>query len=261
MDIQGTTLLTVFMMKSQSKVENSNVEYVSGKVVNMLEDNAVADDIVEGMLRGSQEIMVEILKGNHMGETYVTTNYISPLYSTDAKVGTKLVLMLATKSTGEMNVTVYGYDRATILYISVGIFAVLLCIVGGRKGWMALISLGFSLVAIWKLMIPMMLYGVPVLAATILIVVLTVVLTFDLIDGINTKTISAALGTLAGVIVAGLFAAIIGEIAHVSGFQTNEAEELLLKATSHGMKIKNLFIAGILISALGAVMRTFYKMQ
>lgn len=238
----------------EKNVQHDNVEYVSGRVVQMLQDNTAKDETVEGMLRGSQEIIVEITSGKHKGEQYMTTNYLSALFNTDAQVGTKLVLMIATKSTGDLNVTVYGYNRANILYISIAVFALFLCIIGGRKGVMALLSLVFTLICVWKLMFPMMLYGVPVLFSAILVIVFTILLTFTLIDGVNTKTISAAIGTLAGVIIAGIFGIVVGELTHISGFQTNEAEELLLKATSHGMKIKNLFIAGILISALGAVM-------
>lgn len=238
----------------EKNIQHDNVEYVSGRVIQMLQDNTAKDENVEGILRGSQEIIVEITSGKHKGEQYMTTNYLSALFNTDAQVGTKLVLMIATKSTGDYNVTVYGYNRANILYISIAVFALFLCIIGGRKGVMALLSLVFTLICIWKLMFPMMLYGVPVLFSAILVIVFTILLTFTLIDGVNTKTISAAIGTLAGVIIAGIFGIVVGELTHISGFQTNEAEELLLKATSHGMRIKNLFIAGILISALGAVM-------
>lgn len=238
----------------KERTVKDEVTYVSGKVVQMLQDNTVVDETMEGALRGSQEIIVEITKGEHKGEQYMTTNYLSALYNTDAQVGTKLVLMMTQKSTGEMNVSVYGYDRANILYLSIAVFAVFLCLIGGRKGVMALFSLFFSLISIWKLMFPMMLYGVPVLVSAMIVVIFTILMTFILLDGINSKTISAALGTLAGVIIAGVFAVAVGNLTHISGFQTEEAEELLLKATAHGMKIKNLFTAGILISALGAVM-------
>lgn len=238
----------------KNRMKEDTVTYVSGKVVTMLQNNTQKDDSVEGVLRGSQEIVVEILSGAHKGEQYMTTNYLSALYNTDAVPGTKLVLMLAQKQDGTMTVTVYGYDRSGVLYACIGIFALFLCFIGGKKGWMALISLCFSILCIWKLMFPMMLYGVPVLLAAILVVIFTTLLTFVLLDGITTKTVSATLGTLLGVIIAGGFAIAVGQAAHISGFQTNEAEELLLKGTDYGMKIKNLFVAGILIWALGAVM-------
>jgi len=238
----------------KDRMRDDTVTYVTGKVVTMLQDNTQIDENVENMLRGSQEIVVEILSGSHKGEQYMTTNYLSALYNTDAKPGTRLVLMMAQKEDGNFNLTVYGYDRSRILYLCIGVFALFLCLIGGKKGCMALISLLFSLLCIWKLMFPMMLFGVPVLLAAMVVVIFTILLTFVLIDGINTKTVSAALGTFLGVVIAGAFAYVIGQNAHISGFQTNEAEELLLKGTDYGMKIKNLFVAGILISALGAVM-------
>ena len=119
---------------------------------------------------------------------------------------------------------------------------------------MALVSLLFTLFAIVWILFPLLEYGFPAIPATVLIVFYTTVFTFVLIDGINKKTISGALGTLAGVLIASIFAAFAGYVSHISGFQTNEAEELLLIGTDHGMKISGLFTAGILIASLGAVM-------
>ncbi len=55
---------------------------------------------------------------------------------------------------------------------------------------------------------------------------------------------------------AGILAYIVGKLAHISGLNMEEAESMLLVATDNGLKVRDLLVAGILISALGAVMDT-----
>ena len=129
-------------------------------------------------------------------------------------------------------------------------FAIALVFIGRGKGFMALISLLVTLVSVWGILFPLIEYGFPILLVTVLVVFYDTVFTFDLIDGINKKTFSAAVGTLLGVVIASLFAAISGAVSHISGFQTNEAEELLLIGTDHGMHIRGLFTAGIIVALL-----------
>ena len=54
--------------------------------------------------------------------------------------------------------------------------------------------------------------------------------------------------------VAGIFAALFGSISPLNGFNLPEAEELVLRASDRGLKISGLFVSGILIASLGAVM-------
>ena len=68
------------------------------------------------------------------------------------------------------------------------------------------------------------------------------------------KTLVAALGSFGGVVLAGLLAWGACKIVHISGMNMDEAESLLLTAVDNGLKIKGLYICGILIAAEGAVM-------
>ncbi len=233
--------------------DSSTSFFVRGKVVNLMQDNTQADDTTEGVLRGSQEVIVEITSGKFKGKQYQTTNYLSTLFNIDAQVGTRVIVRLDPKGEG-YSAFIYSYDRSMIILFMFIFFAAALLYIGRGKGATALISLLVTLCSIVGILFPLIEYGFPIILVTVLIVFYNIVFTFVMIDGINTKTVSAALGTLSGVLVASLFAVIAGYFSHISGFQTNEAEELLLIGTDHGMKIKGLFTAGILIAALGAVM-------
>ena len=236
--------------KSESSATS---HFARATVLQLIQDNTQKDENTEGILRGSQEVIVQISSGPFKGKKYQTTNYLSALFNINAQEGTRVIVRLDPQSDG-YSAFIYSYDRTGMLLVMFLAFALSLLLIGRSKGAMALVSLVFTLFAIVSILFPLLEYGFPAIPATILIVFYTTVFTFVLIDGINKKTISGALGTLAGVLIAGIFAAFAGFISHISGFQTNEAEELLLIGTDHGMKISGLFTAGILIASLGAVM-------
>ena len=80
------------------------------------------------------------------------------------------------------------------------------------------------------------------------------VLTFAVIGGWNKKTISAALGTIGGVVLAGIIASIVSYLAKLSGGGKEEAIMLSVAATNVTFNFRHLLFAEIIVSALGACM-------
>lgn len=89
---------------------------------------------------------------------------------------------------------------------------------------------------------------------TVVLVALTTAASLLFLNGFSRKTLCATLGCIGGVAVAGIFAALCGSISPLNGFNLPEAEELVLRASDRGLKISGLFVSGILIASLGAVM-------
>ncbi len=228
--------------------------YAKAEVLELMSENTTVDEEYEGVIRGSQEISIRITSGEHKGEIRELTNYMSALYNIDCQPGTKVIVRFDAREDGSYNVAIYNYDREVVLIGAIVIFMLLLCVIGGKKGFMSLVSLGYTLLMLFFVLIPALYYGAPMLPTTIGIIIMTNLICFGLIDGVNRKTISGFLGTSAGVLFAGLFAYVMGKAAHITGFQTTEAESLLLECYDFGLKITDIFTAGILISALGAVM-------
>ncbi|SET30793.1 YibE/F family protein [[Clostridium] polysaccharolyticum] len=239
-------------VKKDKGVQKST--YEKAVVVELASEKVTKDSQYEGVLKGSQNIAIKLLTGEHKGEIHHITNYLTALYQIDCQKGTKIVVRLDERENGLINVGVYNYDREGILLGAIGVFVLLLGVIGGKKGFMSLLSLAYTLLMLFFVLIPALYYGAPLLPATIGVIILTSIISFALIDGINQKTISGFLGTSAGVLFAGLFAYIMGKMTHISGFQTNEAESLMLECYDYGLQITNIFTAGILVSALGAVM-------
>lgn len=233
---------------------NTSVKYVNAKVIDILEDNSEIDNDESGIVRGSQNIKIEITEGEHKDETIEVVNYLSSLHNVYVKDQSEIIVRIDTRSNGSYEVSVYNYNRTSILYIFILVFFAALCLIGGKKGAKSLIGLIFTLMCVVFILLPLVLKGYSSLLVSIFIISITTIVCLVLIDGINKKTVSAIIGTISGVVVAGIFAIVVGKLIHVTGFNTEEAESLLLVASDGGLKIKGLLVSGILISSLGAVM-------
>lgn len=229
--------------------------FVSVRVTRVLEDDAAPDDWSEGRRLGTQLLEVELLQGEHKGERLTSPNYLSAYYNIDAKVGTRMIARLAEDEGGALYVASFvNYDRGAALAGFGLLFALALVLVGGKQGVKALFGLAFTLAALWFLLIPLLLRGASPIWVTVALVALTAGVSLAVLTGYTKKTLCALLGCVGGVTIAGGLAALVGVITPLNGFNMGEAEELVLRATDHGLTISGLLVCGVLIASLGAVM-------
>lgn len=228
---------------------NDNSSFEKAVVTEILEDNLQED----GTNAGSQKVILCINSGEYKGKTYEATSICGYLYGAQCKVGTKVIAQISSYE-DNLTVNVYSYDRGNAIYILIGIFLLSMWLIGGKKGINSIIALIFTFVVVIMLFIPLLYIGVtPFLAAVITTVMITVI-TMILIGGVSIKSLCAILGTTFGVIVAGLAAAIFGNVGNISGYNTEDIETMLYIGQNSNLKIGGLLFAGILIASLGAVM-------
>ena len=230
-------------------------QFAVARVDDVLADDARAEDWTEGLRVGSQQLTLEILTGPYKGSLLETTNYLTAYANVDCSLGTRVIVRLDVDDSGAPYViSIPNYDRGPVLAGMIAVFALLLVIIGGKKGIMALLGLAYTLAGVWFLLIPMVLRGAPPILSAVLIAALTAAASLLLLTGFTRKTLCAGLGCVCGVAAAGLFAWIVGQITPISGFNMSEAEELVLRAYDSPLSIRGLLVSGILIAALGAVM-------
>lgn len=233
----------------------SQMTFAVARVNDVLMDNAEPDDWTEGRRLGTQLLELEICSGEHKGEFLETYNYLNAYTNLDAKEDTRLIVRLDYDDDGSLYVvSIFNYDRWQVVGLFVLAFALVMILVGGRKGVKALLGLFFTLACVWFLLLPMMLRGIPPVPATVGIIALTTAASLLLLDGPTLKTLCATLGCVGGVAAAGISAAIVGTLTPLNGFNTDNAEALVLQASDGGLQISGLLVCGILISSMGAVM-------
>ena len=229
--------------------------FAVAEVTDILEDTAEVQDWTEGRRIGQQELEIEVLTGPWKGAVLETPNYLTIYTNVDARVGTRIIVRLDADEQGQPYVlSIPNYNRVPMLLGLMAVFAGLLVLIGRRKGVMALIGLVYTLACLWFILVPMILRGADPVLVTVVIVALTTAASLLLLTGLSRKTLCATLGCVGGVAAAGLFAAAAGTVSPINGFNLPEAEELVLRAGDQGLQISGLFVSGILVASLGAVM-------
>lgn len=245
----GVFLYFFNQVEKTELINREGTSYVKARVVEVVVDNLQED----GSRVGYQTVNVELLEGEHKGEVLEATSASGYLYGAICKEGMTVMLNLS-EAEGMVVASVFNYNREPVIIGFVVMFLALLAAIGGKKGILSGISLVFTFICIIFLFLPMLYKGYsPFLAATI-VVILTTIVTMYLIGGISKKTMASILGTIIGVVIAGLFAKAFGYFAHLDGYNVSEIEELVFIANNSKLQVGGLLFAGILISSLGAVM-------
>lgn len=233
--------------------DTSGISYEVGKVVGILEDNVTVDENTDGLWRGDMKLQVKILTGEHKGETAEVTNYFSSLYNVRVDQGDKVSIRIDETEKG-YQASIYNYYRVPQIIGAVVIFLLLLIVIGGKKGAKSAVGLLFTMVCIIGILLPLTLKGYSPLLVTIMLILICNLVTFFLIDGVQTKTVVAAVGSMCGVLAGAGFAVLAQSFMSVTTYQMDEAESLLLITSTTELNMKNLFLCGILIACMGAVM-------
>ena len=215
----------------------------------IVEDNIQED----GSRIGYQKVRLKLLSGKLKGQVVDGTSFAGYLYGADCTIGMRVIASIS-EYDDNTSVAVYSYDRSNTIYMFVGLFLLMLWVIGGKKGFKSAIGLIFTFICIIYLFLPMLYKGYsPFLSAVIAIILITIVSLY-LIDGITKKSVSAMIGTIIGVIIAGICAAGFGYVAKISGYNVSEVEELVFVTNNTELKIGGILFAAILIASLGAVM-------
>ncbi|QJT08522.1 YibE/F family protein [Oceanidesulfovibrio marinus] len=231
----------------------TNAVRVRGKIVQVNND-----DVQQlGMLKkGHQEVVVQILEGQHKGETHSSTNQLLGRLDLDKiyTVGdTALVVLTEDQNGAIIFVNAQDHYRLGLELLLLGLFAVLLIAFAGWTGLKALLSFVFAALLLWKGLVPCMLNGYdPIWLSLGVIALLTAVVIF-LVAGVTRKGVAAFAGAFLGVLTSCLMAWYFTYKFHVHGAVMPFAETLLYSGFGH-LDLAKIYIAAVFIAASGAVM-------
>ncbi len=242
----------IFFNKSVKRtplLADDGSSFEKGVVTGITQDNIGED----GARAGNQEVVVRITSGKYKGQEFPATSTDGYLYGATCEVGTHVTVSVSAYKDNVL-VNIYNYDREPVLVAFLICFAVLVILVGGRKGISAIVGLVYTFICVIFFYLPMLYIGFqPILAAVITCFIVTW-FTLVLLGGFSRKTMAAVVGTMAGCIFAGIIAMIFGSVMHLSSYNLDNIETLLYVEENSSLQIGALLFSGILISSLGAVM-------
>lgn len=199
---------------------------------------------------------VRVTSGPYRGQTISVYHLTSgePAFDIIIHPGDKVVLLGVVRDDVLQDVYITSYVRDTYVYWMAGLFVLLVLLLGGKAGLKSLISLALTAGMLCFVYLPLLLKGHQPILLAVAVSAASVVATMFIVGGINHKTIAAILGTVGGVVIAGLLAFGVGRIAHLTGLSAEEAQMLSYIPQNVKFDYQGLLFGGMMIGALGAVM-------
>jgi len=244
-----------------SGAEMQQPDYAKAKVLEIrtVEYSSLGDSQVKNV---SQQVTLQILSGKFKGRVVDVEHMAS-----GGMMGQDLLLArgdrvmvyvdenppLAESLDGSPLFNVADFCRDTPIFWLAFFYALLLIVVGGIKGFKSLLSLIITIALIFLIFFPLTLWGFDPLWVSVFIAGAVSLIVFRIIGGKTVKALSAAIGTILGVAIAGILACVVGKMVHLTGLSSEESK-ILLYSLDFKINYQGLLFGSILIGALGAVM-------
>ena len=249
-------LLIVFLLLLPTGYEGA-VQYQEAErciaEVTAVDNSAIVDT---GLVRsGEQRCTVTFLNGLFKGKTATAINLLQGSLEQD-----KLF------AEGDTAQVVISYDGETINRVSMtdhfrvpgelllaALFVVFLVLFAGRTGVRAILSFALTVLAIWKLLVPMYLNGYNPIWVGLAINLLLTTLIIALVYGFDRRCASAVSGSFLGILVTCVLGVIFTDLFKIHGAVMAYSESLLYAGYQH-LNLTQIFMASIFLGSSGAVM-------
>lgn len=225
------------------------------EITNVTENSYTVDN---NMSSKRIEFKAKVLSGEFKGQTftmYEDLDGMSLPQPYEVEKGDRIIVtydLNIYENSGEWQYV--NHDRTFLMYILIGGFFLLILLIGRSKGIGTLISLVFTVLAVFKVYIPSILFGKNIYASTIIISVFIILMSLIIINGLSKKTICAILGNLGGLLVAGILALIMDKAFQLTGIIDQNYAFLTMLDNGVSIDLVGVVWGGIVIGSLGAVM-------
>ncbi|MEA2020630.1 MAG: YibE/F family protein [Patescibacteria group bacterium] len=221
---------------------------LEGRVVNVLDQEENQGD------PEAQIFVVKLESGDRAGEEVEVLGGGSTqrIGDSEYKEGDRVLVAQTTNLSGDSEFYIQGFVRRNALLSLFVIFVIVTLLVARWRGLTSLIGMAMSFLVIFKGISPLILGGAnPVLVvagASLAIIPLT----FFLSHGMNKKSLVAAASTVLSLIVTIGLASLFSNIAHLTGYSSEEAAYLQTMVPGK-INFQGLVLAGIIVGVLGVL--------
>lgn len=251
-------LLLLFLFGNTVTAQESDYPTLyKGKVIEVVSETQADVETSGGNYnRTIQLVRVELLDQDKKGQIIEIENYIDEImaYTVSIEKGDAVYVFFEYDEEGnELRAHINDFRRDSSIYWLLILFVILMILIGGTKGIKSLITLIFTAVGVYYMLIGILNGGNPFFLSIIISLIVTLVTMF-VVAGFNVKAISAIAGTFSGVLIAGILSLIISGTANLTGLGNTEAQMLLFSDMAVNFDIPGILFASILVGTLGSVM-------
>ena len=209
-----------------------------------------------GLVRsGEQRCQLEIVSGKFKGRTAEGVNMLNGSLEQDKlfSQGDRAQVVVSYNADEILMVTMIDHDRIPMELVMGAIFILFLILFAGRTGVRAVLSFFLTVLAIWKLLVPLYLKGYNPIWTGLVFTLLLSVLIIALVYGVDRRCASAVSGTFLGILVTCLLGSLFTDLFQIHGAVMSSSESLLY-AGYQDLNLTRIFMASIFIGASGALM-------
>lgn len=217
-------------------------------------DNSAIIDT--GLVRsGEQRCTVVFKNGLFQGKTATAINLLQGSLEQDKlfSEGDKAQVVISYDGEIIKRVTMIDYFRVPGELLLAGLFILFLIVFAGRTGLRAILSFALTVLAIWKLLVPLYLNGYNPIWAGLLINLLLTTLIIALVYGFDNRCAAAVSGSFLGILVTCILGVIFTDLFKIHGAVMSYSESLLYAGFQH-LNLTQIFMASIFLGSSGAVM-------
>lgn len=209
-----------------------------------------------GLVRaGEQSCSVVILGGQFKGRVAEGKNLLSGSLEQDKlfAAGDRALVRINFAGDEILNVSMIDHFRAPWEAVLAALFVLLLVAFAGRTGLRAVLSFVLTVMAVWKVLVPLYLRGADPVWAGLGITLALTVLIVALVYGFDRRCAAAVSGSFLGILVTCAMGAAFTALFKIHGAVMAYSESLLY-AGFQSLSLTRIFTASIFVGASGAVM-------
>ena len=233
---------------------SETVTYDRGTVSVVTDEDLQRENDRSDRFLGTQTVTVRMKSGDLSGREIEVSNVLSTEHNIYLQPGDNVIIKVDKPEGIEPFYSIYNYDRTVGVAVISLIFILMLVLVGKTKGVRSTAGLLFTLFFIVRGLLPMLYHGYSPILCCFLTIIITSTVCLVLLTGLTKKTLLNLGAVLLGTAIVSVFYIAFTGIMHLSGYNFDEAEELLLISQNTGLNISELLFVGVMISTLGAVM-------
>ena len=204
---------------------------------------------------GEQTCTIKVEDGIFKDREITGVNFLSGSLEKDKiyKEGDRALITISYEQDEIKSVVMSDHFRLDKEIILFGAFALLLVVVAGKNGFLAMFSFIITILTIWKILVPAYLNGFnPVWMGIFITVFLTAVIIF-FVYGFDRRTLTASLGSLLGIFTTCVLGMVFTDLFKINGAVMPDSESLLYSGYQH-LDLTSIFMSSIFIGASGAMM-------
>ena len=215
------------------------------------------DTIVDtGLVRsGEQRCTLEILNGKFAGETATGINMLNGSLEQDKmfEPGDEALVVVSHDGDTITNVTMIDHQRLDWELVMAAGFALFLILFAGPTGLRAIASFVLTVLALWKVLVPLYLKGWnPIWVGLALTLFLTVMI-IALVYSFDRRCLSAVSGSFLGILVTCILGILFTDLFQIHGAVMSYSESLLYSGYQD-LNLTRIFMASVFLGSAGAVM-------